>query len=134
MPRQAGPEAPSASTVSSVPGRKRQALSCICFHGNKENTGFVWSEHEALIQGVAPGEGCGGPLWPGPPDSRGFMETSRAGWRSQTWFVTGSMAVAAGGMLDGAVGVDLKLERCQGAPQQAAPPGGPDIPPCGMSA
>ena len=62
------------------------------------------------------------------------MESSRAGWGSQTWLVTGSMAVAAGGMLDGAVGVDLKLERRQGAPQQAAPRGGPDIPPCGMSA
>ncbi|XP_061008358.1 basic salivary proline-rich protein 3-like [Dama dama] len=43
------------------------------------------------------------------------------------------MAVAAGGMLDGAVGADLKLERRQEALQQAAPPGGPDIPPCGRS-
>ena len=88
-----------ASTVSRVPGRRCRALSCICFHGNKENTGFVWSGHKALIQGVAPGESCGRPLWPGPPDSRGVMGSSQAGWGPQTWLVTGSMAEAAGSVL-----------------------------------
>ena len=84
----------------------------------------VLSGHEALIQGVSPGEACGRPLWPGPPDSRGVMGSSRAGWGPQTWLVAGSMAAAAGRVLDGAVRVDLKLEGRQGAPQQAAPPGG----------
>lgn len=32
-----------ASTVLGVPGRRPRALACICFQGDKENTGFVWT-------------------------------------------------------------------------------------------
>ena len=49
------------------------------------------------------------------------MGSSQAGWGPQTWLVTGSMAEAAGSVLDGAVRVDLKLEGRQGTLGGLAP-------------